>query len=913
MRHLKKYMAAVVLMMAALPLQAQDAFYIYQNDGHFDGFFYDEIEKMSYSKTDTLGIEHDEYVSQIIQTADSTYCIMLSAIDSIGFQQPEVKYNPRAHVRLAYPYESSEADNLFWSYLYDYPDNYICIFSSDMPADIRPREGDVLVNFDPESGYAYKVRSVDASSGNIYVYLEDVEDISDIFQQYITVEEYDEDKQGNMVRRRIAGRPDLTIGEFPRKTSNRSSEGTWSGDIFNFSVSGHIPLYHDENLDVSIDPSVEGKLNIKVIWNLSFWGDKYINITSTLDYGVSCGFTVDGKIADLIPSGISELVGLPVPATCPLFIIKPSPDMFLRGEAHVKFSASSPKIKGRLRDIWTIKNWWPEHDQHMSSFGDELVEPNENNKASASIELNGFVQAGLKFPLGVRTLPVLDKIFKAELEGRWLVGPKLSGAVSLDLTNTFSDLYDLQKTINESTHYYDLLKNTKLTLGLCDADFEIEAKVKTLLSGEQKVKIAEGTIPIVPHREVSFAPEFEKGEEYTENRVIEDLGDESYPCRVIAFKPKGVIVKEVPIGVQVFKLDKDGNEVEKIGGYTPLNLYLSADPDVDLPKSKWAQTAIPYHKGEENIGLSGRFRARPWIGWGDNQLMASEKYEFEHGAILKPSSSELYLNPDGTTNKPVNITGTCDAIGIYRHPSEIANGFVDDCPDYLSITGEKGKFVISSIPEKLKKRYNPCDTISLNPVYNHAIYYGGVANIEGEIFRSDAETLYVYSLPNKTDDPRKARISVEDEFVMWNNLYPNDIAPNGITPSVTRLEGDKGWHISIDTKNKKKETEISVTAEFDIVWDVTDQGNAYGTDNKGVFKGFHIRNESAIYEYKIFNENHVLQNYVIGTMKPSSNAIKWVGQDSSFNCDIPLSCTYRNYGEESTGVALLNISVGFSQ
>ena len=81
MRHLKIFMAVVALMMAALPLQAQDAFYIYQNDGHFDGFFYDEIQKMSYSKTDTLGIEHDEYVSQIIQTADSTYCIMLSAID----------------------------------------------------------------------------------------------------------------------------------------------------------------------------------------------------------------------------------------------------------------------------------------------------------------------------------------------------------------------------------------------------------------------------------------------------------------------------------------------------------------------------------------------------------------------------------------------------------------------------------------------------------------------------------------------------------------------------------------------------------------------------------------------------------------------------------------------------------------
>lgn len=33
---------------------AQDAFYIYQNDGHFDGFFYDQVESINYSKIDTL-------------------------------------------------------------------------------------------------------------------------------------------------------------------------------------------------------------------------------------------------------------------------------------------------------------------------------------------------------------------------------------------------------------------------------------------------------------------------------------------------------------------------------------------------------------------------------------------------------------------------------------------------------------------------------------------------------------------------------------------------------------------------------------------------------------------------------------------------------------------------------------------
>ena len=99
MRQIRKLSSCLMLiLLGAMPMQAQQedgAFYIYQNDGHFDGFFYDQVQKISYSKLDTIGIEHDDYVSQEIITADSTYRIMLSAIDSVGFVQPEIKFNPR--------------------------------------------------------------------------------------------------------------------------------------------------------------------------------------------------------------------------------------------------------------------------------------------------------------------------------------------------------------------------------------------------------------------------------------------------------------------------------------------------------------------------------------------------------------------------------------------------------------------------------------------------------------------------------------------------------------------------------------------------------------------------------------------------------------------------------------------------
>ena len=47
---LKHFVGLVLTLLAVLPMQAQEknaAFYIYQNDGHFDGFFYDEVEKSS--------------------------------------------------------------------------------------------------------------------------------------------------------------------------------------------------------------------------------------------------------------------------------------------------------------------------------------------------------------------------------------------------------------------------------------------------------------------------------------------------------------------------------------------------------------------------------------------------------------------------------------------------------------------------------------------------------------------------------------------------------------------------------------------------------------------------------------------------------------------------------------------------
>ncbi len=95
MRHLRNlFFIALMSVAYALPIaaqQAQDALYIFRNDGQFNAFFYGDIERFEYSRVDTLGVEHDDYVVQEVYALDSVFRIPISAIDSIAFVTPENK------------------------------------------------------------------------------------------------------------------------------------------------------------------------------------------------------------------------------------------------------------------------------------------------------------------------------------------------------------------------------------------------------------------------------------------------------------------------------------------------------------------------------------------------------------------------------------------------------------------------------------------------------------------------------------------------------------------------------------------------------------------------------------------------------------------------------------------------------
>ncbi|MBR0275554.1 MAG: hypothetical protein IJQ76_05035, partial [Prevotella sp.] len=135
---------AMLLVSAMLPATAQsqdadepvqDAIYVYRNDGKFHGFFKSEIVSMEFSKVDTLGQQHLDYVVQEIETLDSLYRIPVSAIDSVSFVTPRTIYADGM---------KATTTSQLWDYVVA-SDSMTCItLSSSTPASLVPVVGDKL-------------------------------------------------------------------------------------------------------------------------------------------------------------------------------------------------------------------------------------------------------------------------------------------------------------------------------------------------------------------------------------------------------------------------------------------------------------------------------------------------------------------------------------------------------------------------------------------------------------------------------------------------------------------------------------------------------------------------------------------------------------------------------------------------
>ena len=252
----KIILAFVLCTLSLCPLFSQEAFYIYRNDGDFNGFFYDEVVEMRYSKIALDSTEREQYVTYEVELADTIYRIPLASIDSIGFQQPEIILNPNLRfVELEgwCPYITSLSDSL--------------MVMEDIPAELAPQTDFVLVGLPTDScnalyeelggSYGLVVQSVSKDGNTTYVHGRPIQAINEIFEQFICLEQIGVDSLGN-VHRRMAGRLPEGMHRLPLK------EGGTSFDLVDVDGSFTKDWTLGEDAHSKVNVNLTADVNIKV-------------------------------------------------------------------------------------------------------------------------------------------------------------------------------------------------------------------------------------------------------------------------------------------------------------------------------------------------------------------------------------------------------------------------------------------------------------------------------------------------------------------------------------------------------------------------------------------------------------------------------------------------------------------------
>ena len=606
----KQFLGLRTLALAALTVlsfsaTAQEAFYVYQHGGAVEGFFYDEVEYMEYSMVDTAGVEFDEYVAQVVATPDSTYRFMLADIDSISFVQPEIRLNPNMR-------DIREEGIEF--YLNDMSeDRLTAYFSTKMPREIWPKVGDVLVDFDPDDGWAGKVREVKDTWQTLTVYCDPITSINDVIEQMTTVEQYQHDEHGNMIRRRVAGMPQLTQGEWESRKARQRATGKFDLSLLNFSLSGHFPLYVSPEGDftASTDLNVGVEMGLKCTYDICTERPLYIGMTLTEDMKLGIGVTLDGKLATIIDSNSAWTPKFLLPPSVPIFELSDIPSLFVRGDVHLKFSADLINMRAKawqrleffddFKPVFHMGRGKPENDEDYTK--------EESRMRDSQLELSGFVQAGVHLPIELSLNRWLSKILEASFGTHLYIGPKLSGALKV----SFSDMY------RDGANAYNALKNSGLTFTPLSIDYETKAKVETFWGTETEFTFGDGSTEIGGSYNAYLLPEF--GEWVTWQ------GDDGFARYTIMVKPR-FIFGSYPVGIRVYMQDRKTKELTSPYDYWH-DTYSNAAKDegwAKKGKEKHPTFSMSYYSGDlkgQNMVL------RPIYSFMDMTFEASPDYIVE--------------------------------------------------------------------------------------------------------------------------------------------------------------------------------------------------------------------------------------------------------------------------------------------
>lgn len=745
------------------------AFYIYQNDGHFDGFFYEEVTKISYSKLDTLGVEHDDYVSQEIITRDSTYRIMLSAIDSVSFVQPEIKFNPNLRdMRKEGMLEYLTAMNF---------ENMTLSFSATMPENLRPKKGDVLVDFDTTEGFGGKAVSVNTTGGNIEVSCDTI-GFRDVFLQFITVEQQDKDENGQLIRRRIAGMPDACIDNRALLYAPYREKGEFSGNIFNFAISGHVTVLDSSEVQITIDANFNSALTVKGSYNIPLVGAYYIGLTFQNDIDVGLGVTVDGTIKKMKERETPFKASVPIPAACPIFELRSVPGLFMKGEAHVKFGADLVRYRKRVWHKLEFHNSWLPSFNFGNEQLPELDDPIEDPSArEVALELNGMFMFGIHGPLELGINSWLKKVIDASFGVHTYIGPKVTAALNVSLSNMY----------NDGVSIYNAFKDSKATIQPCAVDIEAKAQAKTWFSGKKEIVLSDGSLNFMGDIEVYVFPEFKL------DVVTEEMGyPEAKEGRVLTtVTPSRNLFYPVNVGYGIYK----GNEMIDC-------FFASEIENLGLPRywqfsKEWKEKKSFEHKCYLK---SGKYQVKPLFQLAGFDIEASPVKEIlVPGTYLDVSSDSLYITDQGTIQEPIIVDSNCDNIKALVNSN---NHNVLDTRVVLNPIGEN----MWKLTYKGRKNYD------FMVDYKNTFWLFGERTVEGKVVEIE-KSMDVHFLPNTTNFPKTMVVELTDK-----SDYPNTYGVKmSDVPVVAMLNGN-ALHVSCLGNVPTSDGYVVYDISFDLKW-----------------------------------------------------------------------------------------------
>ena len=531
-KHLFGHLTIGFLLIGSMA-QAQEAFYIYRNDGDFNGFFYDEVVEMRQSKIGVDSVEYDKWVTQEVVLADTIYRIPLAAIDSIGFQQPEIIINPDVrHMDLLgmTPYVTAR-------------DSQTLTFSTDLPANLMPQVGNVLFGMEgifEELNFGGRVTSVRNEGSGIVVETNPLTKMSDIFIQFIGMEEvgYTEDNP-QQLSYRAAGMNKI-----------KQEGGSYSAYLFNINTALHLPIVPDLPVNGSFDANIGFKCKMAMMYQIT--DDVYfIKYAIRTDLDMQAGITVSASGGDEKPIALlPDFWGTfkwPVYPPFPLIEIKPLPQLAYRWGGSLTAQLKLPAVKGYICQSIIIDSDLPYGMTYTENK--DLIAPDLKGmfdtflQSDAEIWVDGFCQIGLKEEFAVETNPIFGAIIHAKTGIDFWVGPKVDGSFNVDMRSFVTS--DDGPYIFRDSH-----------IGISPLSLDMEAYGLYSYYGLDepvKHKWVEGNWDIIPKIEFHAFPKFTRFEAYHNDSLHQaHAAWRAEPRRVIWPCKSGIVMYRLEKGQAKF-------------------------------------------------------------------------------------------------------------------------------------------------------------------------------------------------------------------------------------------------------------------------------------------------------------------------------------------------------------------------